>query len=211
MLLKMPTYEATDDCGQTAECTSTFMVMPAPELTVICPADQTLESCLTQDEVDCLTQDAVDAAFDQWISEFNYDGGCNTTATDLTGFTAPNFCGGEVTIAYVAEDDCGQTAECTSTFIVTPAPELTITCPADHTLESCLTQDEVDAAFDQWISEFNYDGGCNTTATDLTGFTAPNFCGGEVTIAYVAEDDCGQTAECTSTFMVMPAPELTVT
>jgi hypothetical protein len=148
----------------------------------------------------------VNEAFDLWIETFTYQGGCNTTGTDLSGFAAPGFCGGTVEVTYEASDDCGHSANCTSIFTVEPAPTLIVTCPEAVTLDPCLTQDEVDAAFDQWINTFAFEGGCNAIATDLADFTAPDAGGGVVTIEYVATDDCNQEASCTAIFTVQEPP-----
>ncbi|MCF8365762.1 MAG: T9SS type A sorting domain-containing protein [Bacteroidales bacterium] len=196
-------YQANDACGQTAECTSTFTVLAAPELTVTCPMNMEIASCTDQA--------TIETDFENWLTQFTHEGGCNTDATDLSNLTAPNFCSGTVEITYTANDDCGQMAECTSTFTVLAAPELTVTCPMDMEIASCTDQIEIDTAFENWLTQFTHEGGCNTVATNLSNFTAPNFCGGETTITYEATDACGQSAECASTFGVLLAPELTVT
>ncbi len=198
-------YETSDACGQTASCTSSFSVEAAPELTVTCPASVSYESCTTQAEID--------AAFASWIAEFGFNGGCETTATDLSDYLAPDRCeGGVITIEYVATDACGQEVSCTASFSVEGNPELEVYCPAPVAMESCYSQAEIDLAFANWLAGFGYTGGCETSGSDLSDYVAPDRCeGGVVTIEFMVGEFCGQETSCVSTFTVEAAPELTVT
>jgi subtilisin-like proprotein convertase family protein len=196
-------YTAEDACDQTASCSATFTVSAAPVLSVSCPGNETIAACTDPE--------AVEEAFENWIAGFDFDGGCNATGSDLSGFTAPSFCGGSVTVVYSATDDCDQTSSCVAVFTVTSAPVLTVTCPSNETISSCTDQEDVDAAFEEWLESFGFDGGCNTLATDLSDLTAPSFCGGSVTVVYSATDDCDQTSSCVAVFTVESAPILEVT
>jgi hypothetical protein len=198
------TYIATDECGQSQQCSSTFTVTAAPTLAVSCPDPVIVPACSSQATIDGL--------FADWIAEFEFTGGCNVTATNLSGFTAPDDCaGGVVSITYIATDDCGQSQQCSSTFIVTAAPTLAVSCPDPVIVPACSSQATIDGLFAGWIAEFEFTGGCNATATNLSGFTAPDDCaGGMVSITYIAIDDCGQSQQCSSTFTVTAAPTLAV-
>jgi hypothetical protein len=195
-------YTAQDACNQTATCSAVFTVNAAPVLTVSCPGNETIAACTDPE--------AVEEAFETWIAGFDFDGGCNATGSDLSVFSAPSFCGGSVTVVYSATDDCDQTSSCVAVFTVTPAPVLTVVCPSNETIPSCSDQEAVDAAFAEWLESFDFDGGCNTIASDLSDFTAPSFCGGSVTVVYTATDDCDQTSSCVAVFTVTAAPVLTV-
>ncbi len=196
------TYTASDNCNQTQSCTKTFTVQQAPTLTISCPNDKVENSCQTQA--------VIDASFTAWKNSFSYSGGCGTTATDISGIAAPLACGGSVTINYSATDVCGQSQTCSKTFTVTGAPVLTISCPNNRTATSCQSQADINSVFAAWKAAFKYMGGCGTTATDLTNYSAPPACGGSVSITYTASDNCGQTQSCTKTFTVQQAPTLTI-
>ncbi len=193
-------YEITDQCGHIETCTSTFSVLAAPTLTVSCPDNVTLGTCSTQN--------LIDYAFQHWLNSFGYVGGCNVSVTDLSNYTAPNRCTGDtITITYIASDACGQADTCTATFSVEAAPILTVSCPGDVNLASCTTQADIDAQFADWLGSFGYTGGCETQATDLSSYVAPNRCTGDtITITYIASDACGQADTCTATFSVEAAP-----
>ncbi len=194
-------YTASDECGQTVSCTAIFVVAAAPTLTVNCPQSTTLGSCLDQA--------AVDAAFDAWLGQFSTSGGCNGTGSDLSQYSAPDACGGSVTVTYSATDDCGQFVSCSATFTVAPAPLLSVSCPPNFSTDGCGNQAEVDAAFDAWIAQFDTNGGCDPQSTDLSVYAAPSASGGSVTVTYSATDDCGQSASCSATFTVPSIPPLT--
>ncbi|MCB9300917.1 MAG: DUF11 domain-containing protein [Lewinellaceae bacterium] len=195
-------YSATDACGQSAACSATFTVASVPSLSVSCPADFNFDNCASQG--------AVDAAFDGWLAQFTTSGGANPVSTDLTQFAAPDACGGSVTVDYSATDDCGQSASCSATFTVEAAPALTVVCPANFSFGSCHSQGQVDAAFDGWLAQFTALGGCNPQNPSLDQYTAPDACGGSVTVNYVVIDNCGQSASCSATFTVVAATDLVV-
>ncbi|MCB0570614.1 MAG: DUF11 domain-containing protein, partial [Phaeodactylibacter sp.] len=197
----MVTYTASDECGQTVSCTALFVVAAAPTLTVNCPQSTVLGSCLGQD--------AVDVAFDAWLGQFSTSGGCNGVGSGLGQYSAPDACGGSITVLYSASDDCGQSVSCSATFTVAPAPLLSVSCPPNFNTDGCGSQAEVDAAFNNWISQFDTNGGCGPQSTDLTVYVAPSAFGGSVTVNYSATDDCGQSAACSATFTVPFIPPLT--
>ncbi|GAP69379.1 protein containing PKD repeat [Bacteroidales bacterium 6E] len=172
----------SDVCPETISCTSTFTIGDAPELAVTCPAPELVHGCTTEE---------IQTAFDAWIGGFSFTGGCNATATDLSFFTPPATCGGILTIAYEVIDECGNSETCVSTFTVEPLA-LAVIVPADAFEPACQTQDEIDLAFDLWIDQFDYMGGCGVTTTDMSQFNAPNACGGTIIVNYSATDICGQ-------------------
>jgi len=130
----------TDDCGNMASCTVTF-AWTESALEVVGPAPLTLDECLTQDEIDNL--------FADWLGEFDAINGCNPTTSSLD-FTAPDVCdGGTVTVVFTASDECNE-GEVTSTFTVPAHDPLTLTAPADETVDGCVDQAAIDAAFEAW-------------------------------------------------------------
>jgi hypothetical protein len=68
-----------------------------------------------------------------------------------------------------------------------------------------MTQEEIDGLFAEWIGSFGFTGGCEATDSDLSGYSAPDACGGEVTVNYSASDEC-QEDSCSSTFTVVAIP-----
>ncbi|MEI2738700.1 MAG: hypothetical protein V9F01_07935 [Chitinophagaceae bacterium] len=199
------TLTITNANGCQSVCSKTVMVA-APTLTVNCPADMT--------EGACFNQSAIDAAFAAWKSQFGFTGGCNTTGTDLSIYTAPPACGGSVTITYVAFDLCGQTQSCTKTFTVQAPPARIVNVPPVSTTSACMypTQAAANAAFAAWLQLFSVNGGCNPSFSTLPSIpTAPNLCGGSTTVTWTVTDYCGTTSTHSSTFTIDAAAPVVVT
>jgi hypothetical protein len=189
---------SNDPCNPDASCSATFTVADAPALAVSCPGNFTVGSCTSQAEVN--------VAFNNWKNQFVVTSpGCNPTVTDLDIFNPPSVCGGSVTINFSATNDpCNPDASCSATFTVVPAPALSLSCPGDLTIEACLSQAEVNAAFINWRNQFGLnEPGCDPTLTDLTQYTAPLACGGSTTVVFSATNDlCNPNVSCSATFTV---------
>jgi hypothetical protein len=80
------------------------------------------------------------------------------------------------------------------------------------TFGPCMTQAEVNTAFNNWKAQFMVTSpGCNPLVTDLNQFLAPSVCGGSTTINFSATNDpCNPNASCSATFTVVTAPTMTV-
>lgn len=193
-------FTATDDCGRTDACSATFTVSTG--LAVSCPLNVTLDGCTSQAEVDL--------AFASWIGQFSTTGGCNPQSTGLSQYYAPDFCGGRVTVIYKAKDICGREASCQATFAVEEPEPLAVSCPQDLQLGSCLTQAQVNSAFAAWLGLFSTSGGCFAESSNLQSYTAPDACGGSITVKYYAWDRCGQSAQCSAVFSVANAGPVVV-
>jgi hypothetical protein len=195
------TWTADSDCEAQKTASATFAVTPAPAVVLTAPADETLEACLSQYEVN--------AAFASWMSGVQYSGGCNLHVSD-GGPSAPYSCGGDVIVTWTADSDCEAQMTASATFAVTPAPAVSLICPAPVVLPEGLTQDEVDAAFAEWLSEAEYSGGCNLEVSNGNP-SSPSFCGGEVTVTWTATSDCEDQVTCSSSFEVPYQDNLTLT
>ena len=157
----------------------------------------------------CQSQAQIDIDFSNFLNSASSTGGQNVTITALNTPTAPSKCGGSTTVTWEAKgDNCSTTGS--ATFTVPNAPTLSVNCPDDVEL-SCPTQSDVNSEFSAWINEFYATGGCGTTSTGSTGHSAPDVCGGSVTVDFSALDECGQTANCSATFTVATTTNLVVT
>ncbi|MCK6695360.1 MAG: hypothetical protein L6Q97_25070, partial [Thermoanaerobaculia bacterium] len=194
------TWTVSDGINSTT-CAQTININ-APALAVTCPSNAM--------ETACQTQDAIDAAFADWIGAFSTSGGCNPVSTDLGAFTAPDACGGTVSITYTATDDCGQSSACMATFTVNAPTDVTITCPENVIEMPCQTQDEIDDAFNAWLNTVVSSGGCDLD-NSVGDYAIPSACGGAATVTFTATDlTCGGVSSCMATFTVTDAPLLEV-
>src|SRR5690606_3361063 len=96
------TYTATDDCGTTQSCSSTFAVDAPPALAVTCAPAQSLPACTSQADIQ--------TAYTAWVAGFSFSGGCSTTANidAIPALPADAHCAGaNLAFTYTATDDCG--------------------------------------------------------------------------------------------------------
>ena len=119
-------------------------------------------------------------------------GGCNWTRTRT----------------YTATDACGNATNCVQTYTYKVVDALMASCPGNANTSACLSQDEVDAAFANWLAEFVYSGGCDVTESGLN-VSAPSHCGGSITVNYTVTDECNQSDDCSATFTVGSGSALT--
>ncbi|MCW5521192.1 hypothetical protein J1N09_15190, partial [Aureitalea sp. L0-47] len=176
-----------------------------PDVFVSCPQDDV--------QAACQSQVAIDTAFDNWKSQFTYTGGeapvvetylVDGIPVDINTLTAPDRCGGTITLTYEVTDSCPNFETCTSTFTVLPdntAPVLDPE-PADITVQ-CL--DDVPPPFDLGWTD-NCDGSGTVQSTDsplqlaVQGISDESktlvinsVCGGSITRTWTYTDSCGNT------------------
>jgi len=213
-------YYAWDRCGQSANCSAVFTVAEPPPLEVHCPQNVKVTSYSTQAQINNL--------FNSWLNKFTVTGGCSPQHSSLQNYSPPGTSGGSVTVNFYAWDKCGNWDICSATFVVVKQSALAVSCPQPVTLAPCTSQSAVNAAFASWKAQFSATGGCARTVTysvngqqvsSLSNVAAPSACGGSVTIAIQAYDQCNQQAYCSAMFStkgdplppkVIPAKNMTV-
>ncbi len=197
------TYTATDNCGNTIQCSFTVTVNDneAPEIN--CPPATTV-SCIT------LVPDAF-----QNYNEFVAAGG---TATDNNGINEASFalvsqtsnnnsCPETISRVYTISDNDGNSSECTHTIIVNDDINPVLTIPADVTVEC----DEIPAVGVPTATD-----NCDTNVTIVyDGETRTNgICEDTYTLTrtWTATDNCGNATSLSQTINVQDttAPVLTV-
>ncbi len=194
-------FTASSDCEADVTGSATFTVTDASAVVLTPPADMTVGECMTQADIDM--------AFASWISGASSSGGCNVMISD-DGSSAPDSCGGDVTVVFTASSDCEADVTGSATFTVTDASAVVLTPPADMTVGECMTQADIDMAFASWISGASSSGGCNVMISD-DGSSAPDSCGGDVTVVFTASSDCEADVTGSATFTVTDASAVVLT
>ncbi|MBK7809672.1 MAG: hypothetical protein IPI50_00290 [Saprospiraceae bacterium] len=189
-------FTVNSDCEAPVTCSATFTVSSSP-VNLTCPTNQT--------QAACQTQAAIDAAFASWLNTANFTGGCNASLSNNNA-GAPNFCGGTTTVTFTVTSSCEGPVTCMSTFTVTTAPVVNLTCPINTTSSNCPTQAQLDTEFAAWLNTASFTGGCNASlSNNNTG--APPICGGMTTVVFTVTSSCGNSVTCSATFTVpTPAP-----
>lgn len=196
------TLIASDACTDNASCSSTFIVKEAQDLVVECREDRhtIMPSCSTEEEI--INQ------YNIWITGFNVYGGCNTISNLDQIPSLPDFvCGEGINLQFIltAEDDCTE-GSCSGSFIVESAEDLTVSCPAPVNLNSPITDQEIENAYNIWVSEFVVAYGCYTTSNIADIPQLPEYvCGEDISLEFelIAFDDCNPNGiSCVSQFTV---------
>ncbi len=176
------TYQATDGCGNTAQCIQTIVVDDTTPPSITCPGDVTVQ-CF--DDIPVASTTTV-------IASDNCGGVILTYLGDVPSGTCPT----TITRTYQATDGCGNTAQCIQTITVDDTTPPSITCPGDVTVQ-CM--DDVPAASTTTvIASDNCSGVILTYLGDVPSGTCPT----TITRTYQATDGCGNTAQCVQTIIV---------
>ncbi|WP_143473229.1 T9SS type A sorting domain-containing protein [Flavilitoribacter nigricans] len=199
-------YTVTQPCGITDTCSASFTVG-------ICETgacDPCKDSCLiTGRDTSCPGETLVysmdldgtcDAPNILWEIEGN--GTIVSTATSQVTVQAGEGCQGTFVLQGTYQCDGCPDVVCTKTVEIVPQ-DLVPECPGDQTLDPCLTPEEIDAAFTQFLDGFGFSGGCSDAGGEFElNYSAPQGCGESVTVNYVISDTCGQRDTCTAIFAV---------
>jgi len=180
-------WTATDDCGNTAACTQVITIVDTTKPDILCPADITVECTDPTDPSATGAATASDTCGD--IRYVRYtdvsEPGCGNTET--------------ITRTWIAEDECGNTATCEQIITVVDTTPPDIVCPPDATVEC-------DASVDPDATGFaGAKDTCGEVEVTYADESAPGDCPQAkiITRTWMAEDECGNTATCVQTIMVV--------
>ncbi|MDX8341412.1 hypothetical protein SLH46_19595 [Draconibacterium sp. IB214405] len=173
------------------------VTQPDEKLVFVDCSDLTVESCLTQSQID--------SDFNNWLDTlFSVSGGTDPLDTtfkidnvevDLDTIVAPDKCGGSITLEIIVSDYCMLSDTCFATFTV-PTPEA-VDADGPNTIyyTSCdfADQTDLDTTFQNWLDLFvvTNNGGCDSVGKGKEGLTAPDVCLGDtVDVVYSIYDGC---------------------
>jgi hypothetical protein len=178
------TWIATDDCGNTANCSATIVVQDNTGPIIICPTVVSPIECGMTPSFGSPT--VLDAC----------DGSVAVTFLDIT---IPGQCPQEysVTRTWIALDDCGNSAQCSATIVIQDNTAPIITCPVVVSPIECGTT----PSFGLPVVTDACDGSVNVIFSDITiqGSCPQEY---SVTRTWIATDDCGNTANCSATIVI---------
>ena len=187
------TWVAADDCGNTASCSRTITVQDNTPPVLICPIAASPIECGATPSFGIATAiDACDAVVDVTFSDVTIAGQCPQEYS--------------VTRTWIATDDCGNATSCSSTIVVQDNTAPLITCPVDVSPIPCgsIPSFGLATAIDAC------DASVSLTFTEITtqGICVQEY---SVTRTWLATDDCGNTASCSSTIVVGGSTGLLIT
>ena len=208
---KIRTYSVSTVCGMlTQTFDQTISWIESNALSVSCPQAVMLPACSTENDIV--------NAYNTWAAGFMVNDGCNTMSNIQDIPQLPAYvCGGAVNLDFAlsATDDCNTTPlTCASSFTVTAATSLSVSCPQAVMLPACSTENDIINAYNTWAAGFMVNDGCNPMSNIQDIPQLPAFvCGGAVNLDFMlsAIDDCNTTPlTCASSFTVTAAIPLSV-
>ena len=165
-------FTATDDCGNTAKCTSFVHIADTTPPQLTCPAEQTFECSAI-------------GAFGSASATDNCDQSVSISEVRDTSGTCPV----NIRRIFTATDDCGNTAKCTSFVHIADTTPPQLTCPAEQTFECNAI-----GAFGSASATDNCDQSVSISEVRDTSGTCPV----NIRRIFTATDDCGNSAKCTT-------------
>ncbi|HJW31569.1 MAG TPA: hypothetical protein VJ508_20230, partial [Saprospiraceae bacterium] len=184
------TYQAADQCGNTATCTQVITVFDNTIPTLTCPAGVTVQ---------CASQ--VPAPNPASVTSTDNCGGA-PTITFVSDVTSNQTCANRYTLTrtYRATDACGNSATCTQIIAVFDNTAPTITCPPN------VTVNFGDSTAPQNTGNPQSTDNCSgTPAVTNTDVTIAGMCTNNYTIqrTWRATDVCGNSSTCLQIIEVM--------
>ncbi len=196
-------WTVTSTCESDVTCERTFSVPAAPAVSLDCVADMTTDECMNQDDLDDV--------FAAWLGSTSFTGGCDPTmSNDYTG-PAPDICGSTTSVTWTVTSACEGPVTCSADFEV-PTPEaVELDCASDMTIDDCVSQDEINTAYTNWLNSASFTGGCNGELSNNGPASAPNACagGGTVDVTWTVTSSCELDVTCMASFTV-PGAEVVV-
>ncbi|MEM6319294.1 MAG: HYR domain-containing protein [Bacteroidota bacterium] len=181
-------YTATDNCGNTANCSFNVTVNTvSTNLSIDCPNDFSVQIPAGQN--------STTVTWDPATATSNCGGGASVVQTGGNG-NGNQFSAGTYVITYQATDNCGNQEICSFTINVTSTPtDLSINCPANGVFQIPAGQNNVQINWNVPTASTSCPNG--TTVTQISGPNNFSSVGaGNYTISYEATDNCGNREVC---------------
>lgn len=184
------TLTASDDDGNSSTCRFDVTTIDNTDPTITCPADQVVSSSIVGGNCIFLVPDLTGTA----TTSDNCD--VSVSVSQLPG--QGNAISATTTVTLTAEDDNGNTSNCTFDLILNDDAAPTITCPGDFTVDAdanCLYEisdyTSLAVASDNCAQAPTVTQGASPAIGSTIGVDVPT------TITLIATDDSSNTASCT--------------
>jgi hypothetical protein len=175
------TWTATDESGNSSNCTQSIFVFDDDDPTVVCPVDRTLGTNLG-------------CAYLGGVGQASTTDNCTSPATiNLSNNGQGIFSLGETSVVWTATDAAGNSASCTQVVTIVDDDPPTITCPANQTVEV-----NVGCSFVGSFGTATAQDPCSLPgAISITNNAPLALDPGVTSVIWTATDEAGNSASCT--------------
>jgi len=191
------TYRATDECGNSSQCTQTITVFDNTPPVINCPINLTVQ---------CATDVPLPGA----TASDNCSG--LITVTLISETISNQTCANRFTVTrvYRATDVCGNSSQCTQVITVFDNTPPTLTCPANTTVQCAADVPPVNV---NTVTNVSDNCGGTVTVTWVSDVISNQTCANRYTLTrtYRATDVCGNSATCAQIITVFDNTPPTLT
>ena len=180
-------FTAIDDCGNTSTATGTYTIVDTTPPALTAPADLHL-NC----------DDDIGAYVTDWLDNYDVFDNCSsagllTVTNDFDASTIPDpICDVDMLVTWTAVDDCGNTSTATAHLYIVDDVAPTLYAPDNLVLE-CGDPNN-DGIVDNWLASASAVDNCDNDVELTDDFNGlPTSCvspGNEITITFIATDNC---------------------
>ncbi|MFK7806379.1 MAG: hypothetical protein AB8F74_01135, partial [Saprospiraceae bacterium] len=202
------TYTVTDDCGRTSVPVTRDFIIGNDGPTIECVPFNLLLECGDPNNTDYIAD---------YIGAVTANSSCELGLT--ISHSPTNFnnitCNSSTVVTFIATDECGRTASCTTTINISDntAPVITSTY-VDGVCNEAVCGSDVNFWFNNWKSKVlegltatdACDSNVSFTTTGSPNSPVQNCPDGtaETVVTWIANDNCGNTSDISYTFYVVP-------
>ncbi len=201
-------FTATDDCNLTDNCSATIRVQDTQAPTITCPTpDPLILECGVYTNMDVTAWLGLASTADVCDMEvaITNDFVTGSLQKPCTDGSSPF----ELTVNFIATDNCGLTDMCTSLIRVVDTTAPSISCPSASLVLECGNYTE--ANVNTWLNSASGMDDCDTSVeitNDYVAGSLGNPCSGnmmpfELTVNFIATDNCGLIDNCAATIQVV--------
>ncbi|MDA8692768.1 gliding motility-associated C-terminal domain-containing protein [Saprospiraceae bacterium] len=192
-------FTATDDCGNTNDCVTTILITDIfiPEIT--CPETLTIQCGGANN----------DFLITEWLgmsSAIGYNSNPLGVDNDLDQTSIDNLtCNAPVDVRFFATSACLQDVECITSVQVIDIISPELDCPPSLSLVN--GDDNYENTINEWLAEATASDNCGqANLVNDFDISAVDFCdnNGDLTVEFIAEDDCDNTSICESLILLTP-------
>jgi len=205
-------FQVSDGCGNIATATADFIIEDTTPPQITAPANLNL-TC------DQLEASGVSDGISAWLEGYSVTEACQayTVTNDYNANAiADNSCGGTITVTWTVTDDCGATGTATADLIIADddtGPAF-VNCPvSDITVN---VDSDVCASFVTFSTPIAQDCNSPVTVNQIANGSGglirsgQEFPLGTTEIVFQAEDNCGNTTNCTFNITVQDSQDPTI-